>query len=118
MEEGREKEKREAFSLFWEVYPRKVGKEEAFCAFLDCGVEINTLLQAVLRHKESEEWQRQAGRFIPNPANYLRARRFEDELAAGEPKPAQGQTSARAGRGGCDEATRQYLAALHERRRS
>ena len=110
-EEGREEEKdaqREAFSLFWQAYPRKVGKQDAFQAFLDAKVAIHPLLQALERHKQSEEWQRQAGRFIPNPANYLRARRFEDALPAA-PSPPAGQTP-------CDDTMRRYLAALHERR--
>ena len=140
MEEGREEEKmeekRKGFSLFWEKYPRKVGKEDTFRAFLDCDVELDTLLQAVSRHCESEEWQRQSGRFIPNPANYLRARRFEDELTAarggdhkagggigggkaanhGAGGAASGTWAAQSAQGGCDEAMRRYLAALHERR--
>ena len=111
-EEGREEEKkaqREAFSLFWQAYPRKVGKEDAFQAFLEANVAIHPLLQALERHKQSEEWQRQSGRFIPNPANYLRLRRFEDDLPSFAPSPPCNQTP-------CDDTMRHYLAALHERR--
>ena len=111
-EEGREEEQKaqeQAFSLFWQAYPRKVGKQEAFAAFLDTKVEITTLLQALERHKASEEWQRQSGRFIPNPANYLRARRFEDDFAPSPPSAAADRTR-------CDDTMRHYLAALHERR--
>ena len=114
-EEGREEEKevrdaqKEAFSLFWQAYPRKVGKQDAFQAFLAANVAIHPLLQALERHKKSEEWQRQAGRFIPNPANYLRLRRFEDDLPSLAPSAPGSQTP-------CDDTMRHYLAALHERR--
>lgn len=114
-EEGREEEKevrdaqKEAFSLFWQAYPRKVGKQDAFRAFLEADVAIHPLLQALERHKQSEEWQRQSGRFIPNPANYLRLRRFEDTLPAAAPSAPCNQTP-------CDDTMRHYLAALHERR--
>ena len=114
-EEGREEEKevrdaqKEAFSLFWQAYPRKVGKQDAFQAFLAANVAIHPLLQALERHKQSEEWQRQAGRFIPNPANYLRLRRFEDDLPSLAPSAPGSQTP-------CDDTMRHYLAALHERR--
>ena len=114
-EEGREEEKevrdaqKEAFSLFWQAYPRKVGKQDAFQAFLAANVAIHPLLQALERHKQSEEWQRQSGRFIPNPANYLRLRRFEDDLPSLAPSAPCNQTP-------CDDTMRHYLAALHERR--
>ena len=85
-----------------------MGQKEAFAAFLEVKVELNSLLQALERHKKSEEWQRQAGRFIPNPANYLRARRFEDVFP---PAPAASPSQTP-----CDDTMRRYLAALHERR--
>ena len=68
------------FELFWEKYPRRVGKTRAFEEFLKVNVSLETLLQAIEQQKLSEQWQREDGRYIPNPERWLKNRCWEDEL--------------------------------------
>lgn len=80
------------FDLFWQAYPKKVGKNEALKAFAKVTQPVETLVAAVKRQKRSEQWSRENGRFIPNPATWLSQQRWDDELPApkGVPKGASG----------------------------
>ena len=76
---GREIE--EKFMLFWDVYPRKVGKHEAWKAFSKAMemVSLEKILDAVAQHRIAFHWDREGGRFIPYPATWLNQQRWEDE---------------------------------------
>lgn len=69
-----------AFYAFWAAYPRKVGKGDARKAFGKVRVELGTLLSAIEAQKASQQWKREGGRYIPNPATWLNQCRWEDEL--------------------------------------
>ena len=70
----------EAFERFWAVYPKKVGKQAAFNAFQRIkGVSVETMVKAVEYQRSTEQWQKDNGRFIPNPATWLNQGRWEDE---------------------------------------
>jgi len=72
-----------AFDTFWAAYPRKVGKEAARKAFSKLqNVDLKTLLQAIETQKQSAQWRRENGRYIPNPATWLNEGRWEDEYAS------------------------------------
>lgn len=81
------------FDLFWQAYPKKVGKNEARRAFAKVSQPVEMLVDAVKRQKDSEQWSRDNGRFIPNPATWLSQQRWEDQLPAakGVPKGASGR---------------------------
>ena len=82
-----EKERKDdRFYVFWKAYPKKVGKEAARKAFSKVREPVESLLSAIERQKCSEQWTRENGRFIPNPATWLNQGRWEDELAAPESK--------------------------------
>ena len=82
-----EKERKDdKFDVFWKAYPRKIGKGDARKAFAKTKVPIETLLSAIEQQTRSEQWTRENGRFIPNPATWLNQGRWEDELAAPESK--------------------------------
>lgn len=70
----------DAFARWWEVYPKKVGKAEAKKAFAKVKVGVELLIQAVNRQKSSDQWTKENGRYIPNPATWLNQGRWEDEL--------------------------------------
>lgn len=76
------------FERWWAVYPKKVGKEAARKAFAKVKVDAETLIAAVVKQKTSEQWTREGGRYIPNPATWLNQGRWEDELA-----PAKTETA-------------------------
>lgn len=74
------------FSEFWEAYPKKIGKGAARKAFLKLPRETQRLLRpAVLRQRESAQWQRENGQYIPNPLTWINQCRWEDEVQE-EPK--------------------------------
>lgn len=73
----------EDFQRFWSAYPRKIAKENARKAWhkLKPGPELlAVMLQAIERQKQSEQWRRDEGQFIPHPATWLNGRRWEDQL--------------------------------------
>lgn len=72
----------DGFKSFWTAYPRKQAKPNAQRAWkkLKPGEELTAIiLAAVERQRNSDEWRRENGRFIPLPASWLNARRWEDE---------------------------------------
>jgi hypothetical protein len=69
-----------AFRRFWEAYPRKVGKEAARRAFAKVKVDVSLLLHAVQEQRQSEQWTKDGGKYIPNPATWLNQGRWEDKL--------------------------------------
>ena len=86
-ESVREKEKEtkamtELFHIFWKFYPKKVAKKDALKAFLKLSPSQD-LMESILKHieiaKQSKEWQKDKGQFVPNAATYLNGERWEDE---------------------------------------
>ena len=71
----------EAFDRFWDIYPKKVGKEAARKSFCKVGVDVDVLIAAVEAQKNTEQWKTEGGRFIPNPATWLNQGRWEDEIS-------------------------------------
>lgn len=69
------------FARFWAAYPRKVGKEAARRAFARAAPSLEQLLAALERQKQTDQWRRDRGRYIPNPATWLSQGRWEDELS-------------------------------------
>ena len=62
------------FDEFWNAYPKKVGKQYALKAWrkIKPTAELHeAIMQAVNAQKHSEQWRRDNGRFIPNPATWL-----------------------------------------------
>ena len=86
--ELRDAQEQPAFEVFWDAYPRKVGKPKAESAFRKVnpsGPVLEAMLVAIVTQKRSAQWTRDGGEFIPHPATWLNQRRWEDEL----PKAAQ-----------------------------
>lgn len=72
----------ELFERFWAAYPKKRNKGDALKAWraLKPSEELVTaILAAVERARESVQWRKDEGQFIPYPATWLRARGWEDE---------------------------------------
>lgn len=65
------------FASFWEVYPRKVSKPFALKAWRKAKLPpLSELLAALEKHKAN--WS--DPQFIPHPASWLNARRWDDEV--------------------------------------
>ena len=69
-----------AFDTFWAAYPRKVGKGDARKAFGKVKVPVEMLIAAVEKQKQSNDWLKDGGRYIPNPSTWLNQGRWEDDL--------------------------------------
>lgn len=71
----------EGFAEFWSAYPRKTGKGAARNAWgkIRPTRELQErILQAIEQAKLSDQWQRDGGQYIPNPATWLNQERWED----------------------------------------
>lgn len=72
----------DAFEIFWTAYPRKDNRRKAIQAW-DKLKPDNPLCQvmyaALLRQKESEQWTRDNGRYIPMFPTWINGRRWEDQ---------------------------------------
>lgn len=76
-------ETEERFADFWQAYPRKEAKEKARQAFKKLKADEDLLLKmltAIEIQKQSDQWTKDDGRFIPLPATWLNGRRWEDEV--------------------------------------
>ncbi len=72
------------FAEFWKAYPKKVGKASCLKAWkkIKPTAELHEHIMAALENqKRSEQWQREGGRFIPNPLTWLNQGRWDDEPA-------------------------------------
>lgn len=73
----------ERFNRFWEVYPKKVGKGAARKSWDKCrpSEELTArMIAAVRQQAQSDQWRRDGGQYIPNPATWLNQERWEDEV--------------------------------------
>jgi hypothetical protein len=69
------------FERFWEIYPKKRSKAEAEKAWRKLNPDFETqahIFCAVQEQCVSADWLKDAGQFIPYPASWLNARRWED----------------------------------------
>lgn len=80
------------FEVFWERYPRKVGKAAAlksWKALTPSGIEacqpLFDWVLAGLRHWQGSEWSRGEPQFIPHPSTWLNQRRWRDIPQPEEP---------------------------------
>lgn len=77
-----------AFSIFWATYPKKVCKADAEKAWKKIPDDMDlyhAIMNGLSKWKQSEEWQRDGGRFIPHAATWLNGKRWEDDI----PGPAE-----------------------------
>ncbi|HWI50109.1 MAG TPA: hypothetical protein VNU45_18010 [Rummeliibacillus sp.] len=70
------------FDKFWEVYPKKVGKEAAHKWFKknNPSEQFVSMLISDLQTRIKSEWNGKDKQFIPHPASYLNGKRWEDEI--------------------------------------
>ena len=71
------------FETFWKAYPRKVNKQAAEKAFkkLKPNEDLFKAIMAGLEnHKNSKQWTRDNGQYIPHASTWLNGKRWEDEL--------------------------------------
>lgn len=70
----------DAFSGFWESYPQKRDREDAWNAWKKLSPDeetVRSIREGLDIWKNSAQWQEDEGRFVPSPARWLRLRRWE-----------------------------------------
>jgi uncharacterized protein YdaU (DUF1376 family) len=68
------------FLAFWAAYPRKVGRGLAENAWANADLpDIEVILAAIRKARNSADWQKEKGAFIPHPTTWLNQRRWMDE---------------------------------------
>jgi hypothetical protein len=68
------------FEIFWKAYPRKTGK--GYCHDIWKRKKfpaIEIIIEALKKSIASPDWQKEGGKFIPNPSTWLNQGRWEDE---------------------------------------
>jgi len=64
------------FDIFWNSYPRKIGKDKARTLWKSKKPNLEIVLKAITWQVNSKSWQ---DGFIPNPSTYLNQGRWKDE---------------------------------------
>lgn len=59
------------FGDFWQAYPVKIGEDEARAAWEQVKPEPGQVLRALAEWKNSEQWRKDGGRYIPRGAKFL-----------------------------------------------
>jgi hypothetical protein len=67
---------------FWEAFPRRVAKKEARRAWMQIRptpADVDKMMVTLAWQCTSPEWLKEGGQYVPYPASWLRAARWEDE---------------------------------------
>ena len=79
-EENRTEQMTGDFLSFWQAYPRKTGKGAAWKAWKNAvRPQLEVILNAIRKARQSPDWQKERGAFIPHPSTWLNQARWEDE---------------------------------------
>ena len=71
----------EGFDDFWNEYPRRIAKVDAQRAWSKLEPHLkDDIIKGLRAWKDTEQWKREGGRFIPHPATFLNQRRWEDDI--------------------------------------
>ena len=71
----------DGFDEFWKAYPKKIAKAQAQKAWSKLKPDkalMTVIIEALERQKQSAQWLRDNGQYIPYPATWLNGRRWED----------------------------------------
>lgn len=81
------------FAEFWQAYPRKVGKPQAFKAWvkLKADDQFDAVMAGLAAWAASPDWTKDGGKFIPHGPTFLSRRQWEDPA----PKPVAASARAR-----------------------
>ena len=79
------------FDSFWELYPKKIGRDDARRAYMELEAEPEVILKSLKIWCGCALWQKEDGRFIPHAEKWLRQRYFEEVPAGYVPRGAIGE---------------------------
>ena len=77
------------FAQFWELYPRHVNKKRSETSWRRLTKTKQLAVLADLpRRRESSQWQKDNGAYIPHPTTYLNGERWNDDVSHSEKEDA------------------------------
>jgi hypothetical protein len=70
------------FIRFWDLYPNKKARKAARKAFDTAArkVPIETMLKALAEQKQSADWKKDGGQYIPHASTWLNGERWNDQV--------------------------------------
>ncbi|MBF0121557.1 MAG: hypothetical protein HQK79_22225 [Desulfobacterales bacterium] len=78
------------FDQFWNAYPKKIAKQAALKSFLKINPDdqmLAAILTTIEKFKQTEDWKKEKGQFVPHPTTWLNQGRWEDEIDICQPPP-------------------------------
>ena len=80
-EQVKDKDKgEESFEKFWNEYPKKIGKAKAKKVFENIKDDLDSILRGLTKWKQTDQWKKDKGQFIPYPVTWLNQERWNDEV--------------------------------------
>lgn len=82
----------DGFAAFWAAYPKKAGKAAALKAWNKLAPDVvlqEQMGKALEVQKQSQQWRKDGGQYIPMPATWLNGRRWEDEAPQAQSQESQ-----------------------------
>lgn len=79
------------FEKWYAKYPKKKARADAEKAWTQMNPPLDAALKALEWQVSDADWTKDGGKFIPFPATYLRARRWEDQRT--EARPSRPETT-------------------------
>lgn len=70
------------FQDFWDIYPRRTARsnaEKSWAKLKPSQELFDRICNALAWQRETEDWRKENGKFIPHPATWLNQKRWEDE---------------------------------------
>jgi len=77
----------DSFIAFWQAYPKKKSKGDAFKAWKQQKPNLDDVLAALKWQVKQTDWLKDGGQFVPYPGTYIRARGWEDEKTDAKKQP-------------------------------
>jgi len=71
------------FISFWNSYPKRIGKKATLKAWMKAKDKplIDYILSKINQQKESDQWKKDNGQYIPNPSTWINQGRWDDEIS-------------------------------------
>ena len=72
------------FDRFWSAYPKQINEKQARKKWKKINPDTDLfkkIMSGLSAWKATEQWTKDNGRFIPHPSNWLRDRRWEDQVS-------------------------------------
>ena len=80
------------FETFWDAYPKKQARKSAVKAWDKIKkLDFNLIMDALKKQKQTTDWNKDNGQFIPLPATWINNERWKDEVVEAKKFSAEGR---------------------------